>query len=145
EIQAGWWRGTDVTPEARQQTYLTVIGHGMKSLFVYYFNEGNNWGVDWGPDHIKPIFQALRNEWKMGNVPIEKLSNEFWGELQARSDRRLLVGFDARNLMQKPAHEDETLYFDSPVGGDGEVRTPFAGLARIGEKIVAPHQEFLSK
>lgn len=51
EIQGGWWRGIDISPAARRQTYLTTLGHGMKALFVYYFNEGQNWQIEGSVPH----------------------------------------------------------------------------------------------
>ncbi|MES2965022.1 MAG: beta-galactosidase [Bdellovibrionota bacterium] len=58
EIQAGWWRGIGVSTEARRQTYLTTLGHGLKALFVYYFNEGWNWQVEKGsfPQQDKELY-----------------------------------------------------------------------------------------
>lgn len=56
EIQGGWWRGIDVTTAARRQTYLTTLGHGLKALFVYYFNEGWNWQVEHGSHQDKDLY-----------------------------------------------------------------------------------------
>lgn len=145
EIQGGWWRSTPVSPEARQQTYLTVIGHGMKAMYVYYYNEGQNWDVEWGKEHIQPMFEDLRKEWKVENLPVDKLSNEFWGELQARFDRAETIGFDVRWLMTHDLTERETLFFDAPLDENVNPRGHFKQLALIGQRVVAPYQNFLAR
>jgi hypothetical protein len=146
EIQAGWWRGVPVTDEARQQTYLTILGHGLKSFFVYYFNEGPNWNVEWGFERIKPIFAQLREERNLGSTPVRQLPDDFWGELQARSDRELVKGFNARSLMEegRPGSPQE-LFFDSPLDPNAEPRAHFDRLKLIGERVVAPYQDFLAR
>ena len=68
EIQGGWWKGIPVTTESRQQTYLTVLGHGMKAMFIYYFNEGQNWGPDQGY-----VSAAKPHETDEGLTPKEDL------------------------------------------------------------------------
>ena len=145
EIQAGWWRGTSVSAEARLQTYLTILGHGLKAFYVYYFNEGQNWNVEWAAQQIKPLFDRLVEEQKLAQVPLSQLSNEFWGELQARSDREILVGFDVRHLMQNDPLENKDLYFDAPLDGHAEARDSFRQLKSIGERVISPYQDFLSR
>jgi hypothetical protein len=148
EIQGGWWRGIEIKPQARQQTYLTVLGHGMKSLFVYYFNEGQNWKAEWAVQKIQPLYEKLRQEWNLSNTPPAELSNEFWGELQARSDRLILVGFDVRRLMQLSADDirhDQTLYFDSPLDENANPREHFTNLKLIGAQVVSPFADFLGR
>lgn len=145
EVQGGWWRGTEVSTAARLQTYLTVLGHGMKSLFVYYFNEGQNWGTEWGYAQVKPLFDELRTERKLEGVPIRELPNDFWGELQARSDRLNVVGIDSRRLMQSGTRESETLFFDAPLDAEAEPRDHFYQLKQIGERVIAPYQKFLAR
>ena len=148
EIQGGWWKGIGVSDESRRQTYLTVIGHGMKSFFIYYFNEGDNFGDEWSLDRIQPIFDRLRHEWGLDSTPVKKLSNAFWGELQARTDHQVLVGFDARTLMEMTNADREgqkQLYFDAPLNGDANPSSHFALLKRIGTQVISPHQDFLSR
>jgi len=146
EIQGGWWKGTPVSEESRQQTYLTVIGHGMKSLFIYYFHEGQNWDIEWGYNKVKPLFDELRREWRAENIPVMQLPNEFWGELQARSDRLIVMGLDARRLMEVNGPTNtEDLYFDSPLDPNADPRGHFAHLKFIGERVISPYQKFLAR
>ena len=84
EIQGGWFRGTDVTPEARQQTFLSAIGHGMKAMVVYYFHEGENWDSDWARQHIQPFYDRLRAEPRYQRLLAEQLPDVFWTELQKK-------------------------------------------------------------
>ena len=145
EIQGGWWKGIQVTPQARQQTFLTVLGHGLKSFFVYYFHEGHNWDIEWGLKKTQPIFEQLRKEWNLQTVPMSELKNEFWGELQARVDRLVVMGFDTRQLMQLGVHDKETLYFDAPLDAVAEPREHFNTLKLIGERVIEPFQNFLAR
>ena len=68
EVQGGWFRGTAVAAESRQQTYLTAIGHGMKAMLVYYFHEGENWDYDWARQQIQPFYDSLRKEPRYQNL-----------------------------------------------------------------------------
>ena len=145
EIQGGWWKGIQVTPQARQQTFLTVLGHGIKSFFVYYFHEGQNWDVEWSLQKTQPIFEQLRKEWNLQTVPMSELKNEFWGELQARVDRLVVMGFDTRQLMQLGVHDKENLYFDAPLDAVAEPREHFNTLKLIGERVIEPYQNFLAR
>ena len=145
EIQGGWWRDTPVSPEARRQTYFTVLGHGMKAIFVYYFNEGQNWGVEWSYQQIKPLFDELRQEWKAENLPMQDLSNEFWAELQTRTERKVLVGLDARHILNLNLQDGETLFFDAPLDASANPRQHFFDLKVFGERVIAPHRNFLGR
>jgi len=145
EVQGGWWRGINISPESRQQTYLTVLGHGMKAFFIYYFNEGQNWDVEWSYNQIKPIYDQLRWERRLETVPIEKLPEDFWNELQSRSDRRVLVGFDVRGIIKQNLQESKELYFDSPLDGSARPRKHYFQLKKIGERIVFPYKDFLAR
>ncbi|MBC7540367.1 MAG: beta-galactosidase [Bacteriovorax sp.] len=145
EIQGGWWKGIDVTKESRQQTYLSVIGHGLKAFFIYYFNEGQNWDVEWTHEQVKPLYDGLIRERRLDNIEVTKLPEDFWNELQARSDRKILVGFDVRRIMKLGAHNDDELFFDSPLDGLANPRNHFFNLKEIGEQVIAPHQDFLAR
>ena len=146
EIQGGWWAGVPVSEASRQQTYLSVLGHGLKSFFVYYFHEGQNWGIEWAYQRIKPIFTQLRVERGLENVPVRQLSNEFWGELQARADRLLVMGFDARRLMENDGPTNtENLYFDAPLDPQANPRGHYSHLRRLGERVIAPYADFLAR
>ncbi len=144
EIQGGWWRGINISPEARQQTYLTVLGHGMKAIYIYYFNEGQNWGVEWAHKKLQPIYDNLLNEKHLVNTPMSELNNDFWNELQMRSDRHLLAGIDVRRAMKEGITQDRDLYFDAPLDGNADPRPHYDNLKKIGERVIAPYQEFLA-
>jgi hypothetical protein len=146
EIQGGWFADTTVSAEARRQTYLSTIGHGLKALYVYYFNEGQNWDVEWGYNRVKPIFNRLRTERKVENIPVKELSNEFWGELQSRCDQQIIMGLEARQLMERDRPlKDEDLHFDAPLDPDANPRPYYYELKLIGERLIAPYQDFLSR
>ena len=70
EIQGGWWKGTPVLASARKQTYLSTIGHGLKALFVYYFNEGENWQTDWQREQVKPLYEELKVKMGFEKTPM---------------------------------------------------------------------------
>lgn len=146
EVQGGWWRGIPVARESRQQTYLTVLGHGMKAMYVYYFNEGQNWGNEWGYQKVLPLFKALRTEWRVEDVPVLRLPNAFWGELQARVDRTVVMGLDARRLMEVDGPTNtEDLFFDAPLDASANPRAHFTHLKFLGERLVEPYRDFLSR
>jgi hypothetical protein len=145
EIQAGWWKDTTVEPAARLQTYLTVLGHGLKAFYVYYFNEGQNWDVDWGYKKTFPLLQQLLKEWKLEGTPLNQLTNEFWGELQARADRLVIMGIDVRKILQLPMLENQDLYFDSPLDKDAKPRSHFYQLKSLGENLISPYDAFLAR
>ena len=142
EIQGGWWRGTDVTAESRRQTYLTTIGHGLKSLFIYYFNEGQNWQTDWVGKQSEPYYQALRKDPRFSAIPEANLPVEFWNELNEIFAKNVIAGWDlrwARNGTHTP-----DLYFDAAIGVNGEIRPPYQVILDIGQKIIVPYGEFLA-
>ncbi len=143
EIQGGWWRGIDISDESRQQTYLTVLGHGMKAFFIYYFNEGQNWDAEWSYNQIKPLYDELLWERRLSDTA--NLSEDFWNELQGRTDRRILVGFDVRRIMKLGPLHDKDLFFDAPLDGEANPRDHYLLLKKIGENVVAPHQDFLAR
>lgn len=145
EIQGGWWLGTDVSSEARRQTYLTVLGHGLKAFYVYYFNEGQNWQSDWLAEQIQPFFDRLRTRAEYLSLAESQLPFEFWSELQTTVDREIMAGLDVRFIRSQDLVAGRELYFDAPLTGEGEPRDHFFELKEIGEKLVAPYQEFLGK
>jgi hypothetical protein len=145
EIQGGWWYGIDVSSEARQQTYLTVLGHGLKAIFVYYFNEGDQWQSDWALKQIRPLFEELRSEPQYVNIGEDQLPNEFWKTLQDRVDRRILVGFDVRNILREDQKIAARLYFDAPLDHEAQPRDHFFQLKELGEKLMAPYGSWLGR
>lgn len=145
EIQAGWWRGIPVTSEARQQTYLSVLGHGMKALFVYYFNEGDNWQTDWARKQITPIYNQLHETASFRDVADANLPDHFWQMLQNQVDRQLLAGFDVRFIMREDTKSAEKLYFDAPLSYGVVASEHFFKLKELGEKLIAPHAEWLGQ
>ncbi len=145
EIQGGWWRGIDVTRESRQQTYLTVLGHGMKAIFIYYFNEGQNWDSEWTHQQISPLYEELRRERGFLSTPMAQLPEDFWNELQGRSDRQILLGFDVRRIMRLGPDHDQELYFDAPLDGQANPRDHYQHLKMLGETLFFPYQDFLAR
>jgi hypothetical protein len=146
EIQGGWWKGIEVSEKARQQTYLTVIGHGLKAFFVYYFNEGDNFGVHWAYDRASTLYADLRLEEKVPkSCPITDLPGPFWNELQARMNQSTAIGFDPKYLVQEDAHQAEKLFFDAALDGDLNPRDHYFGLKKIGTQVIAPYRHFLGR
>ncbi|MGZ3742804.1 MAG: beta-galactosidase [Pseudobdellovibrionaceae bacterium] len=145
EIQGGWWRGIDVSSEARQQTYLTVLGHGLKALFVYYFNEGDQWQSDWARQQIQPLYNELHSEPQFVNTSDDQLPDDFWKTLQDRVDHRILVGFDVRFIMHEDQKTASQLYFDSPLDQEAQPRDHFLQLKELGEKLIAPYGNWLGR
>ncbi len=143
EIQAGWWRGTHVSLESRRQTYLSTLGHGMKALYLYYFNEGDNWQSTWAKDQILPYFTTLRKDPRYKNTPDNQLSAQFWAELNEIVANNLFVGWDAWWVLKQGGTQPKTLYFDAPIGADGEPRAPYASVKEFGERVIAPYGRFL--
>ncbi len=143
EVQGGWWKGTDVSAEARQQTYLSVLGHGMKALFVYYFNEGNNWETGWSREQLKPYFSRLRSTPAYRGFPENRLPKSFWQELQRISDNEIMAGIDVqREWTQEMTGADE-LFFDAPLDGQARPRNHYFDLQQLGQKIIAPYGQWL--
>lgn len=145
EIQGGWWKDIHVSPEARQQTYLTVLGHGMKALFVYYFHEGQNWQTDWGYQQVKPFYDSLKSTSPYVKMTQEELPESFWRELKSLADQKIIAGLDVKRLMGPQTEDPAELYFDAPLDGEAKPRAHFSVLKEIGEKLIAPHQEFLGQ
>jgi hypothetical protein len=145
EIQGGWWRGVPVSPQARKQTFLTVLGHGLKATFIYYFNEGNNWQTDWMRQQMLPYFDALKAQPKYREIPDVALPWEFWNELQAQTDRSVIVGIDVRGAYFQDAAQAANLYFDAPLDGNAKPQKNYALVKEIGEKLIGPYQNFLAK
>lgn len=142
EIQAGWWRGIQVSDESRRQTYLTTLGHGLKALFLYYFSEGDNWQHDWMKNAIRPYFDELKATPPYQALPEDGLPDSFWRELDARVADRFLVT-DTRSVWQSGGTQPERLYFDAPLGPDAETRAPYGLVRDIGQKLVVPYGKFL--
>ncbi len=144
EIQAGWWKGIHVSEQARQQTYLTTLGHGLKALFVYYFNEGNNWQPHWMKTAITPFFNDLKASAKYQAIAESQLPDSFWNELDEVVANQFLAVW-TRGIWQNDGTQTETLYFDAPLGPEAQARQPFQLLKKIGLKVVRPYGEFLGK
>ena len=144
EIQGGWWRGIDISPEARQQTYLSVLGHGLKALFVYYFNEGFNWDAHWQKESIRPYFNALRSDPRFRDLDEGNLPAEFWDELQKTVDAKI-GSIYAYYTWHQTSAEVENLYFDAPLDANAQPRQHYFDLKNIADKVIAPYQDFLGK
>ncbi len=89
ETQGGWWKGVPVSMDARKQTYLSTIGHGLKAMLVYYFIEGQNWQNDWVIGKLAPYYEALKKSPKYSGV--DPLPDSFWSELQETFNQELVV------------------------------------------------------
>ncbi len=145
EIQAGWWRGIPVTSEARQHTYLTVLGHGMKALFVYYFNEGDNWQTDWAKKQIEPLFKKLHQDPLYREFSDSNLPEPFWQNLQTVVDQKLVTGFDVKSIMREDLGAAEKLYFDAPLAYGVVPSQHFYKLKELGEKLIKPYGDWLAR
>lgn len=140
------WRGIPVSTEARKQTYLTTLGHGIKGLMIDYFTEGDHWQSEWAKTQITPYFNELRSSTEFAsyaNQPDSALPNEFWSKLQKTVNEKILVGIDARFTWFQDQAEIKKLFFDAPLNGDAAPGPQYALLKEIGEKLIAPHQDFL--
>lgn len=145
EIQGGWWRGVRISPEARRQTYLSTVGHGLKALFVYYFTEGDNWEPYWQKDQIRPYFEALHQTDAFRGVPEDKLPWEFWETLQRTIDENVVVGIPVHHMWTMGKSVAEDLFFDSPLDGRALPRDHYYDLKNLGEKLFHPYRNFLGK
>jgi hypothetical protein len=145
EVQAGWWKGTDVSLASRQQTYLSAIGHGMKALFLYYFSEGNNFSVEWAHNQVTPLYLELCQEHKIDCESQTSMTDAFWQELQERVNRSLLVGIDAKQAVNQDFEKEKNLYFDSPLDGSAQPRASYYELKKIATKVIDPYKDFLAQ
>lgn len=145
EVHTGWFGKTILTPAARQQTYLTFIGRGMKALFLYYLNEGNNWQVDWAKQKIQPSYEELHKDPRFKDIAMDKLPDIFWIELQAIVDRDLMAGWNPKQVMFEDVKELEDLHFGAPINGKGEPTEHFNVVKMIGQKIIQPYGAYLSR
>lgn len=144
EIQGGWWRGTFVSEEARRQTFLTTLGHGMKALFIYYFNEGENWQPEWMRNSIAVYFNKLKKDPRFSTIADKDLPYQFWKELDTIVANDFLVS-NTKYIWLYNGPQPKELYFDAPLGGDAEPRAPYQLVKDIGTKIVKPYGDFLAK
>lgn len=145
EIQGGWWRGVDISEEAHRQTYLTVLGHGMKGLMIYYFHEGDNWGVEGAFELIKPVFDKIKSRAAYVNMSDKDLPQPFWDELQKTVTVDIMDGFDTRGLIMNKYLQEKELFFDAPLDHNAAPRDHFAGVKEIGTKFISPNEEFLGE
>jgi hypothetical protein len=144
EIQAGWWKGTHVSEESRRQTYLSVLGHGMKAIFLYYFNEGPNWQASWAKDQIVPMFEKLRRDRRYKGIPEDKLPDSFWTELDNEVANNLFAGWSSKHILWQGGSQQADLYFDAPLDGNADPRAPYAFVREMGNKVMAPYGQFLA-
>lgn len=146
EIQGGWWKGTPVSVLSRKQTYLSVLGHGLKALYIYYFHEGNNWQANWSFEAIRPIFERLKSVEEYKNKKKEELPNKFWDEFQEVVNQELFVGVPVRAVMNDGSHiYRDNLYFDAPLDGNANPRSHFSLVKEIGQKVIKPYGHFLAE
>lgn len=144
EIQAGWWRGVHVSQESRRQTYLSTLGHGMKAIFLYYFNEGENWQSTWAKEQIQPLYDKLKEDPRFKTIAHDQLPDDFWRELDATVADTLFVSWSSRYILSSGGTHPQTLYFDAPLGPDAEPRAPYAAVKEFGEKVMEPYGAFLA-
>ena len=145
EVQGGWFRGTAVAAESRQQTYLTTIGHGMKAMLVYYFHEGENWDYDWARQQIQPFYDNLRKEPRYQSLLPGQLPDAFWTQLQKTVDEKVMVGFQVREEMTGNRLDAGELYFDAPLDNAANPRDHYRVLRDIGQKLISPHSDWLAR
>jgi hypothetical protein len=145
EIDTGWFGNTVLTEEARQQTYLTLIGRGLKAMYFYYFNEGDNWQVEWGKNKIQPYFEALHSDSRFSTIKKEELPDLFWNELQDKIDREVMVGWNAKGVMFEDVIASQKLSFGAPLDSEAQPTKHFQLIAEIGQKIMKPYGEYLSQ
>lgn len=143
EVQGGWWRGVDVSEDSRRQTYLSVLGHGMKAIMIYYFHEGDNWGVEGAFELIRPVFEKIKARAPYNEMTLIELPMPFWDELQNTVTEQVLYGFDTKGLVLNKFSQEKELFFDAPLDGEANPRDHYLGVKELGTKIIAPYQEFL--
>jgi hypothetical protein len=78
-------------------------------------------------------------------VTTALLPEVFWNELQSRVDKQTVAGLDVRSIIKFDNHQDEELFFDSPVDRNANPSAHFAGLKLIGERVISPYQGFLGR
>lgn len=144
EVQTGWFGGTEVSPEARTQTYLSALGHGMKAMFVYYFNEGDNWQSEWSFTQVKRDYDELKQDPRYATLGTAQLPDTFWHELDEKFANRVFAGWDTRAIFERGIATTTELYFDAPLDGNGDPRPHFDVLKDIGAKVIEPYGRFLS-
>lgn len=145
EIHTGWFDPTVVIDEARQQSYLTLIGRGLKAQFLYYFNEGYNWNVEWSQNQILPYYQDLHSELRYEKISQDQLPDSFWSELQNKVDQDFMAGWDVKKVILQDSIAAQKLSFGAPLDGDAKPTKHFKLVAEIGQKIVQPYGEYLSR
>ena len=145
EIQGGWWRGVPVSDDARRQTYLTTLGHGLKALFVYYFHEGDNWQNTWAAERVRVHYDQLKKDPRYKSISNDQLPDEFWNELNEIVHEKEFASWEARWILSQGGTQPEKLYFDAPLDENAEPRARFQLIKEMGEKIIGPNQDFLAQ
>jgi hypothetical protein len=145
EIHTGWFNPTVVSDEARQQTYLTLLGRGMKAMYFYYFNEGDNSQVEWGKNKITPYFDALARDPRYSNYSKDQLPDSFWSELQYTVDSEFMVGWPVKHVLSQDSIAAQKLHFGAPLDGEAQTTEHYELIQKIGLKIIKPFGEFLSR
>lgn len=145
EVHTGWFGNTILTTEARQQTYLTFIGRGMKALFLYYFNEGNNWQVEWAKKTILPYYKTLHKDPRYADLAMDQLPDIFWIELQVIVDSQFMAGWNPKHVMYENIANSKKLSFGAPIDANGKPTKHFDVVRDIGQKIIQPYGHYLSR
>src|SRR5258708_3722469 len=75
----------------------------------------------------------------------EELPDIFWNELQNKVDREFMVGWNVKHIIFEDMTASKKLHFGAPLDGEARPTEHFALIAEIGQKIIKPYGEYLSR
>ncbi len=152
EIQGGWFPPVEVNKDSRQQTYLSVIGHGLKAFFIYYFSEGDNFQVTWGNDKLLPIIKNITDSTPYQGVAPNQLPETFWSQygnqVEHVASEKTFAYWGPRDIIKTGGTHTPILDFGAALGPDANPNREhpeyYQLLQDIGHKIVQPYGQFLA-
>lgn len=121
---------------------LSALAEGAKALFIRPFHDGPNWQGAWLKSRISPWFNALRNDPRYAGIPLERLPDTFWNELNGVVASQLFADVDARAVFKLENPGDST---SAPLDGHAQPRPVFDVFREIGDKVIATSGWFLSE
>lgn len=76
---------------------------------------------------------------------MDQPPDSFWIELQVIIDSNFMAGWNPKHVMYENVSQAESLSFGAPLNGNAELTKHFELVKQIGQKIIKPYGDFLSR
>lgn len=130
EWAIGTIQGETLSGDDHLTSQLSALAQGLKAVFIRHFHDGSNWKADWAKNKIMPLYKTLRESPRYRGISSERLSKDFWFELNREVATQVFADLDAKQVLFPRKIER------SPLDAELNPRPAYTALKEVGEKLI---------